>query len=107
MNNKLKPEEMFVMALVRYAVSLLSIITDSLQSIDARGALESTKAPDSPFCEKRKQAALRQTPAAIIAVAIQTVDDYLPVRGHDLLTRAVLEEQMKSIGMDPGSFLTG
>lgn len=132
MNNKLKPEEMFVIVPVKYADSLLEIVTDSLQNIDARATLDATKPADSPYWEKRQRAAdkaqaqeagatpllnftldwdeeaealIRATPAGIIDVAITTVEDYARDHGHDRITRGVLEAQMKSIGMDPASFL--
>lgn len=63
MNNKLKPEEMFVIVPVKYAESLLQIVTDSLQNVDARGALEATKPPDSPYWEKRRHAAAKRKAA--------------------------------------------
>lgn len=135
MNNKLKPEEMFVIVPVKYAGSLLEIVTDSLQNVDARGALEATKPPDSPYWDKRKHAAekrkqaadeestgelhltldwddeakelISKTPAGILDVAITTVEDYAREHGHVTVTREVLEAQMSSIGMDPSSFLGG
>jgi len=136
MNNKLKPEEMFVIVPTKHADSLLNIVTNSLQNVNARGALEATKPPDSPYWEKRKRAAekahargeevaqdgeptliftlrwddeaqalIRQTPAGIIEVAVSTVEEFARDNGHELVTREVLEEQMKSIGLDPASFL--
>jgi uncharacterized protein (DUF169 family) len=136
MNNKLRPEEMFVIVPAKYADSLLNIVTDSLRNVNARGALEATKPPDSPYWDKRRRAAgkarahagadaagdepqlvftlrwddeaqalIRQTPAGIIDVAVTTVEEYAREHGHALVTRAVLEAQMKSIGMDPAGFL--
>lgn len=132
MNNKLKPEEMFVIVPTKYGDSLLNIVTDSLQNIDARGTLEATKPADSPYWEKRRHAAekaaakreghtlnfslawdedaaalISTTPAGIVDVAIATVEDYARERGYERITRAVLEEQMQSIGMDPANFLAG
>ena len=126
MNNKLKPEELFVIVPVKYADSLLSIVTDSLQNIDARATLDATKPPDSPYWEQRKRAAqkksrlnftlawdeeaerlIRQTPPGIIDVAVSTVEEYARENGHDAVTRDVLERQMQSIGMDPNTLLNG
>jgi len=137
MNNKLKPEEMFVIVPVKYAESLLNIVTDSLQNVNARGTLDATKPPDSPYWEQRKRAAdkkeahesksgeqqpalnftldwdpeaealIRKTPEGIIDVAVTTVEEYAKDQGCTLVTRQVLEEQMKSIGMDPAQFLGG
>jgi uncharacterized protein (DUF169 family) len=137
MNNKLKPEEMFVIVPVKYAESLLNIVTDSLQNVNARGTLDATKPPDSPYWEQRKRAAdkkaarddeagerlpaldltlewdqeaetlIRKTPEGIIDVAVTTVEEYAKDQGCTLVTRQILEDQMKSIGMDPAQFLGG
>ncbi len=132
MNNRLKPEEMFVIVPWKYTDSLLNIMT-TYKDVDARGALEATRPADSPYWEKRKrsaerhkavssetgdapavsftmdwdddaQAMIRTTPAGIIDMAITTVEEFAEEKGYDTITRNVLEEQMASIGMDPSAF---
>lgn len=46
-----------------------------------------------------------KTPAELIDVAITTIEEFARENGFEIITRAVLAEQMSSIGMDPGTFL--
>ena len=48
---------------------------------------------------------IRKTPAGIIDVAINTVEEFAQDKGYALVTKQVLVDQMSSIGMDPDSFL--
>jgi len=122
-------------------------VTDSLQNVNARGTLDATKPPDSPYWEQRKRAdekkaarqreaasrgatgsgadeqlpalnftmdwdqeaetLIRKMPEGIIDMAVTTVEDYAKEQDCTLVTRQVLEDQMKSIGMDPAQFLGG
>ena len=53
----------------------------------------------SPFKEEA-QALIRKTPKEILEMAIGNTEDYAEEQGYTLITRAVMEEQMRSIGMD-------
>ena len=53
MNNRLKPEEMFVVIPSKYLESLLAIMTSVP---DARAVLEATKPEDSDYWKKRERA---------------------------------------------------
>ena len=132
MNNRLKPEEMFVIVPMKYTDSMMSILSTTP---DARAIYEATRPADSPYWDKRKrkaekeaakaekaaaagidttndlklsmdwdeeaQALIRKTPKEILEMAIGNTEDYAEEQGYTLITRAVMEEQMRSIGMDP------
>ena len=128
MNNRLKPEEMFVVVPNQYLESLFSIMTSTP---DARAVLEATKPEDSEYWEKRKRSKqakkakasksskdsldaklsmsweqeakdlIAMTPPGIIEMAINNVEDFARDMGVKRITKTVVLDQMKSIGMDP------
>jgi uncharacterized protein (DUF169 family) len=132
MNNRLKPEEMFVIVPMKYTDSMISILSTTP---DARAILEATRPADSAYWDKRQrkkekeaakaeqaaaagtdisndlklsmdwdeeaQALIRKTPAGILEMAIGNVEDYAEEKGIELITREVIEEQMRGMGMDP------
>ena len=128
MNNRLKPEEMFVVVPNQYLESLFSIMTSTP---DARAVLEATKPEDSEYWEKRKRSKqakkakasksskdsldaklsmsweqeakdlIAMTPPGIIEMAINNVEDFARDMGVEHITKTVVLDQMKSIGMDP------
>ncbi len=51
--------------------------------------------------DEEAQALIRRTPKEILEMAIGNTEDYAEEQGYTLITRAVMEEQMRSIGMDP------
>lgn len=122
MNNRLKPEEMFVIVPMQWTASILSILGENP---DTRAIYEATRPPDSPYWLKRKRAAEKKKAAgehaeiftmlwdeeaqAILARmpgharedAIETMEEFAHLNHYDSITRSVIEEQMRSIGMDP------
>ena len=128
MNNRLKPEEMFVVVPNQYLESLFSIMTSTP---DARAVLEATKPEGSEYWEKRKRSKqakkaktakesknsldaklsmsweqeakdlIAMTPPGIIEMAINNVEDFARDMGVERITKNVVLDQMKSIGMDP------
>lgn len=122
MNNRLKPEEMFVIVPMQWTGSLLSILGDAP---DTRAIYEATRPPDSPYWLKRKRAAEKKKAAgehstiftmlwdeesqALLArmpenareTAIDDLEDFARLNEYESITRAVIDEQMRSIGMDP------
>ena len=129
MNNRLKPEEMFVVVPSEYLDSLFNIMTTTP---DARAVLEATKPEESDYWDKRKRAKkakeaqptdntakdsfdsklsmdwdteskdmIAQTPPGIIEMAINNVEDYARDNGINAITKTVVLDQMKSMGMDP------
>jgi uncharacterized protein (DUF169 family) len=129
MNNRLKPEEMFVVVPNEYLESLLNIMTSTP---DARAVLEATKPEESDYWDKRKRAKkakerklkddspknefesklsmiwdqeskdmIASTPPGIIEMAINNVEDFARENGIKEITKSVVLEQMKSVGMDP------
>ena len=128
MNNRLKPEEMFVVVPNQYLESLFKIMTSTP---DARAVLEATKPEDSEYWEKRKRSKqakkakasksskdsldaklsmsweqeakdlIAMTPPGIIEMAINNVEDFARDMGVERITKTVVLDQMKSIGMDP------
>ena len=128
MNNRLKPEEMFVVVPNQYLESLFSIMTSTP---DARAVLEATKPEDSEYWEKRKRSKqakkakasksskdsldaklsmsweqeakdlIAMTPPGIIEMAINNVEDFARDMGVEHITKTLVLDQMKSIGMDP------
>ena len=128
MNNRLKPEEMFVVVPNQYLESLFSIMTSTP---DARAVLEATKPEGSEYWEKRKRSKrakkakaskpskdsldaklsmsweqeakdlIAMTPPGIIEMAINNVEDFARDMGVERITKTVVLDQMKSIGMDP------
>ena len=129
MNNRLKPEEMFVVVPNEYLESLLNIMTSTP---DARAVLEATKPEESEYWDKRKRAKkakerklkkdapknefesklsmiwdqeskdmIASTPPGIIEMAINNVEDFARENEIEEITKSVVLEQMKSVGMDP------
>ena len=128
MNNRLKPEEMFVVVPNQYLESLFNIMTSTP---DARAVLEATKPEGSEYWEKRKRSKrakkakaskpskdsldaklsmsweqeardlIAMTPPGIIEMAINNVEDFARDMGVERITKNVVLDQMKSIGMDP------
>ena len=129
MNNRLKPEEMFVVVPNDYLESLLNIMTSTP---DARAVLEATKPEESEYWDKRKRAKkakerklkedspknefesklsmiwdqeskdiIASTPPGIIEMAINNVEDFARENEIEEITKSVVLEQMKSVGMDP------
>ena len=129
MNNRLKPEEMFVVVPNEYLDSLFNIMTTTP---DARAVLEATKPEESDYWNKRERAKkakedklndnvnedsfdsklsmewdeesksmISQTPPGIIEMAINNVEDFARDNGIKAITKSVVLDQMKSMGMDP------
>lgn len=122
MNNRLKPEEMFVIVPMQWTGTLVSILGTTP---DTRAIYEATRPPDSPYWLKRKRAAakkkaagedptiftmlwdeaarelLERMPENARDTAIETMEEFANLHHYDSVTRAVIEEQMRSIGMDP------
>ena len=128
MNNRLKPEEMFVVVPSKYLESLLAIMTSVP---DARAVLEATKPEDSDYWKKRERAKeakevidrsneedsfdsktsmkwskeakamISQAPPGIVEMAINNVEDFARDKGIDEIVEEVVVDQMKSVGMDP------
>ena len=128
MNNRLKPEEMFVVIPSKYLDSLLTIMTSMP---DARAVLEATKPEDSDYWKKRKRAKeakesvqqsvghdpflskismtwsenaqtmIAKAPPGILEMAINNVEDFARDNGIDEINKSVVIDQMKSVGMDP------
>jgi len=126
MNNRIKPEELFVVVPSKYLDSLFNILTSTP---DARKLLEATKPEDSDYWEKRKRAEQKKqarssslegldaklsmqwdqeakdmiaaTPPGIIEMAINNVEDFARDNGVKRITKFVIWDQMKSVGMDP------
>jgi hypothetical protein len=51
--------------------------------------------------DEEAQALIRKTPEGILEMAIGNVEDYAEEKGIELITRDVIEEQMRGMGMDP------
>ena len=129
MNNRLKPEVMFVVVPNEYLESLLNIMTSTP---DARAVLEATKPEEYEYWDKRKRAKkakerklkedapknefesklsmiwdqeskdmIASTPPGIIEMAINNVEDFARENEIEEITKSVVLEQMKSVGMDP------
>ena len=128
MNNRLKPEEMFVVVPNEYLESLLNIMTSTP---DARAVLEATKPEESDYWKKRDRAKrakenidqrieedsfdskvsmswsegakamIAKAPSGIIEMAINNVEDFARDNGIDAINEDVVIDQMKSVGMDP------
>lgn len=128
MNNRLKPEEMFVVIPSKYLESLLTIMTSIP---DARAVLEATKPEDSDYWKKRDRAKqakekidqsieedsfdtkismswsaeakamIAKAPSGILEMAINNVEDFARDNGIDAIDENVVVDQMKSVGMDP------
>ena len=126
MNNRIKPEELFVVVPSKYLDSLFNILTSTP---DARKLLEATKPEDSDYWEKRKRAEQKKqarssslegldaklsmqwdqeakdmiaaTPPGIVEMAINNVEDFARDNGVERITKFVVWDQMKSVGMDP------
>ena len=128
MNNRLKPEEMFVVIPNEYLESLLNIMTSTP---DARAVLEATKPEESDYWKKRDRAKrakekidqrieedsfdskvsmswsegakamIAKAPSGIIEMAINNVEDFARDNGIDAINEDVVIDQMNSVGMDP------
>ena len=128
MNNRLKPEEMFVVVPNEYLESLLNIMTSTP---DARAVLEATKPEESDYWKKRDRAKrakekieqrieedsfdskvsmswsegakamIAKAPSGIIEMAINNVEDFARDNGIDAIDEDVVIDQMNSVGMDP------
>jgi uncharacterized protein (DUF169 family) len=129
MNNKLKPEEMFVIIPSRYADNLVKILA---ATPDVKGLYEATRPAESPYWEKQRakeaRAEKRQggdgtekaiqlglkismdwedeglemiaaAPKFVRKFAVGNVEDFATDKGYDCVTAAVVEEQMESAGM--------
>lgn len=129
MNNKLKPEEMFVIIPAKYADNLVKILQ---ATPDVKGLYEATRPDDSAYWTKQKakqeRAARRQggsgtekarelglkismdweepaleqiaqAPKFVRKFAVGNVEDFAVENGYDLVTVAVVEEQMENAGM--------
>jgi uncharacterized protein (DUF169 family) len=129
MNNKLKPEEMFVIIPAKYADNLVKILA---ATPDVKGLYEATRPEDSDYWDKQKakaeRAARRQggggtekakqlglkismdwdeealeliseAPKFVRKFAVGNVEDFAEEKGYDCVTVAVVEEQMENAGM--------
>lgn len=129
MNNKLKPEEMFVIIPVKYADNLVKILA---ATPDVKGLYEATRPEDSPYWEKQRAKARRAeqrtsgggteraaalglnismdwqeealetiagAPKFVRKFAVSNVEDFAGEKGYDCVTVAVVEEQMDNAGM--------
>ena len=129
MNNKLKPEEMFVIIPARYADNLVKILQ---ATPDVKGLYEATRPPESAYWGKQQakaeraaqrvggegtakaaelglkismdweEAALEQIAAApkfVRKFAVANVEDFAEEKGYDCVSVAVVEEQMENAGM--------
>ena len=129
MNNKLKPEEMFVIIPVRYADNLVSILA---ATPDVKGLYEATRPEESPYWEKQRAKAERAAkrrggsgtahaqklglkismdweeealdlvaaaPKFVRKFAVGNVEDYAGEQGYECVSVAVVEEQMENAGM--------
>jgi uncharacterized protein (DUF169 family) len=135
MNNKLKPEEMFVIIPAKYADNLIKILA---ATPDVKGLYEATRPEDSAYwgkqkakaeraavrtggngTEKAKQLGLKismdwedealemiaQAPKFVRKFAVGNVEDFAEEKAYDCVTIAVVEEQMENSGM--GRFKSG
>lgn len=129
MNNKLKPEEMFVIIPAKYADNLVKILA---ATPDVKGLYEATRPEDSLYWDKQKakaeRAAQRQggggqekarqlgltismdwdeaaldliaeAPKFVRKFAVSNVEDFAEEKGYDCVNVAVVEEQMENAGM--------
>jgi len=129
MNNKLKPEEMFVIIPSKYADNLVKILA---ATPDVKGLYEATRPEDSEYWEKQKAKAERAAqreggsgtdkaaelglkismdweeaalemiagaPKFVRKFAVGNVEDFAEEKGYDCVTVAVVEEQMENAGM--------
>lgn len=127
MNNKLRPEEMFVIIPTRWADNLKKI----LKTPDVKGIYEATRPEHSVYwvrkAEKEKKAAARtdevtalakekglkismdwdkaavemvaKAPRFVRGFAVGNIEDYAQEHGHTLITEAVVKEQMENAGV--------
>jgi uncharacterized protein (DUF169 family) len=129
MNNRLKPEEMFVIIPARYADNLVNILE---ATPDVKGLYEATRPEESPYWKaqraRRERADNREAgagtararelglkismdwedaalemiagaPAFVRKFAVSNVEDFAGEKGYDCVTVAVVEEQMENSGM--------
>ena len=129
MNNRLKAEEMFVVVPNEYLESLLNIMTstpDARAVLEATKPEESEYWDKRKRAKKAKERKLKEdapknefesklsmiwdqeskdmiasTPPGIIEMAINNVEDFARENGIEEITKSVVLEQMKSVGMDP------
>ncbi|WP_372861676.1 DUF169 domain-containing protein [Spongiibacter sp.] len=128
MNNKLKPEELFVIIPTRWADNLVKLFGEMP---DVKGIYEATRPEDSEYWERQRakeaKAAARSDDAAnklakekglkismnweceaielvarsprfVRGFAVGNIEDFAESKGYTLITRAVIEEQMESSG---------
>jgi hypothetical protein len=55
--------------------------------------------------DDKAETLIRKTPVGTIDIAITTVEEFAQEKAYECITRALLAEQMSSIGMDPDSSL--
>ncbi len=128
MNNKLKPEEMFVIIPMRWAENLIKIFGEMP---DVKGIYEATRPADSEYWKRQaaKEAKARQrsdavsvkakerglqismaweesaielvakSPKFVRGMAVGKIEDFAQEQGYELITPAVIEEQMESSGL--------
>ena len=125
MNNRIKPDQMFVIIPMAFAAWLPDMLTD--MKVDVKTNLAFTKPPGSPFWEKgggRTAAApeggtdgpsgpvftmpwdaeardiLTKVPEGITAFVVENAETFARDRGYKTVTRTSLAEQMEELGMD-------
>ncbi len=128
MNNKLRPEEMFVIVPARWANNLISILG---KAPDVRGLYEATRVDDSEYwnrkAKREAKAEMNDTAAGAAAkerglnismewdveamdmvakapkfvrkFAVGNVEDFAAQNGHERVTLEVVKEQMDAAGM--------
>lgn len=129
MNNKLKPEELFVIIPMRWADNLVKILGEMP---DVKGIYEATRPDDSEYWSRQRakeaKAAVRsndeatrlakekglkismdweveavelvaKSPRFVRGFAVGNIEDFAEEKGYPLITRAVIEEQMESSGV--------
>lgn len=84
MNNKLKPEEMFVVIPARWANNLVKLLGDSVISM--------------PWDEEA-MATIAKTPKFVRKFAVGNVEDFAEEKAFPVVTAAVVKEQADSVGM--------
>jgi uncharacterized protein (DUF169 family) len=128
MNNKLKPEEMFVIIPTRWANNLISILG---VTPDVKGLYEATRPEHSDYWDKQKareqRAAQRKDKSALLATemglsismewdkealeqvisspkfvrkfAVGNVEDFALEKGYNRITVEIIKEQMENAGV--------
>jgi len=129
MNNRLKPEEMFVVVPAQYADNLIGILA---AAPDVKGLYEATRPEDSAYWERQRAKAARagareggrgarraaelglkismdwedpaldliaEAPRFVRRFAVGNVEDFAEERGCDCVTVEVVEQQMRVAGV--------